>query len=138
MYVSYYAVSFSALAGEDFIASNGTLIWLAGDVQPKSFNVLILANANPETTEMFEIRLNEPSTGSSIGAPATVLVTIFGHVPPGVGTQITIQMFMSTPAPGSEQRKCYFLYCMNALNHVCFCTGAPAGLCCVLSAKLVL
>ncbi|RKZ71940.1 MAG: hypothetical protein DRR19_32295 [Candidatus Parabeggiatoa sp. nov. 1] len=80
--VDYVTADESATAGNDYIATSGTLVWEAGDTSHKSFVVTILDDSNPETfEEAFLIALQNP-TGNLINNQNTrhqAIVTILDN-----------------------------------------------------------
>lgn len=109
VFVSVVASDISAVAGDDYLGGNGTLVWPAGQVAPQGISVIILLNPNPEGAELFSLQLVSPSTGSHIGAKSTCLVTIQGHIPPGNGAEITIQMiFPASSIPDGSLARAEF------------------------------
>lgn len=73
--VDYATVNASAVAGSDYTARNGTLVWANGDAATKSFSVPIANDTMREATETFQVRLTNAST-AALGTPATATVTI--------------------------------------------------------------
>ena len=81
--VDWSTVDGTALAGSDFgtlgnsTPVSGTLNWAAGDSATKNINVPILNDAIFEPTKNFSIELsNATGTAASLGAPASVAVTL--------------------------------------------------------------
>jgi hypothetical protein len=73
--VSFATSNGTAIAGEDYTATSGTLAFNAGE-SLKSFTIPILANAPVEGTETFNVTLSNPGGGATLGAPATATVAI--------------------------------------------------------------
>ena len=73
--VSYATSNGSAQAGQDFTGSTGTLNWADNDDDPKSFDVPILDDSDPENNETFNVILSN-ATGASLGNPGNATVTI--------------------------------------------------------------
>jgi hypothetical protein len=107
VFVSYMTQDMSARAGQDFLGKSDVLVWDGNDTSIRTISLIILGSDSPESEEDFAVILNNPSTGSVVGSPNTAVVTIFGHVPPGTGVEITIQMFMdaSSVPQGSTARR---------------------------------
>jgi uncharacterized delta-60 repeat protein len=57
----------SATAGQDFVATSGTLTWADGDTGAKSITVEILDDAVIEPGERFDIQIGNPTGGATIG-----------------------------------------------------------------------
>lgn len=68
----------SALAGIDYVETSGTLTWLPADGTSRTFDVPILHDSLPETTEVFDVRLLG-GEGVAIGSPGTATVSIVDH-----------------------------------------------------------
>jgi ELWxxDGT repeat protein len=71
--VGYATVDGSALAGQHYTATSGTLTWPAGDASPKTVLVPILDNLVPNATRSFQFRL---SGSFSVGTPAVTTINI--------------------------------------------------------------
>lgn len=75
---SYATANSSAVAGKDYTAVSGTLSWASGDTATKSFSVPV-SDTTPFTgTKSFTVALSHPSTGATVGTPASAGVTISG------------------------------------------------------------
>jgi hypothetical protein len=74
--VTYNTGPSSAVAGQDYTAVTGTLIWENGDTMAKTFNVPIIDDTLVEGPETFFVNLNSPTGGATLGAPAAATVTI--------------------------------------------------------------
>jgi len=73
--VSYVVSPGTAYTAEDYIVSDGTLIWAAGDSVAKQINVELLTDDVIEESETFSVVLTESSSNAVI-ADATTDVTI--------------------------------------------------------------
>ncbi|MCX7072599.1 MAG: S8 family serine peptidase [Gammaproteobacteria bacterium] len=73
--VAYATANGSALAGSDYGAVGGTLVWANGDSSPKTIRIPILDDRLRESAETIQVRLSNPITGS-LGAIASATVTI--------------------------------------------------------------
>ncbi|MCB1008094.1 MAG: hypothetical protein KDB94_04270 [Acidobacteria bacterium] len=69
----------SALAGEDYTATAGTLVWGDGDGADKTVPIEILVDDVGEPLETFSVMLSNPVGGVAIGAVATTVVRIKPH-----------------------------------------------------------
>jgi len=69
----------SAIAGEDYTATNGTLTWGDGDGEDKTIPIEILVDEIGEPQETFSVMLSNPVGGVEIGAIATTVVRIKPH-----------------------------------------------------------
>ncbi|MFP5285876.1 MAG: Calx-beta domain-containing protein, partial [Thermoanaerobaculia bacterium] len=75
--VSYRTQNGTAVAGEDFVASTGTLQWAEGDSVPKPITVLLINDRiQEEQRETFSIVLENPTGGATVGEPSRVTVTV--------------------------------------------------------------
>ena len=67
----------SAVAPGDYTAVAGALLnWADGDTANKSLNVTIVNDTLDEPDETFDVTLSNATGGATLGAPATVVVTI--------------------------------------------------------------
>lgn len=73
--VDFFVASETALAGLDFIATNGTLIFQPGETQ-KVFAVRILADALTEGIEIARVLLTNASLGAALGARTNAALAI--------------------------------------------------------------
>jgi hypothetical protein len=73
--VRYSLGGISAVAGEDFDATGGTLVFSNG-VSIRMISVPILNDTLDETDETFYVRLSDPTGGASIGTNDEAIVTI--------------------------------------------------------------
>ena len=83
--VNYETVAGTALAGTDFVSTNGTLTWNDGDTANKTFSVLITDDQLFEGNETFSLTLSSAVGGATIGTN-TGLVTIVENEWPQRGT----------------------------------------------------
>ncbi|MDY6993099.1 MAG: Calx-beta domain-containing protein, partial [Pseudomonadota bacterium] len=74
--VEYTTVDGSAIAGEDYPFTQGSLHWAAGDNQPKSFTLPIIDDAQAEGQEHLTLRLAEPTGYANLGALAETQLSI--------------------------------------------------------------
>ena len=74
--VTCAAINGTATAGLDFTATSLTLSWADGDSGTKACNVLIINDAIPEPTKTFSVALSNPMGGATLGAPASIAVTL--------------------------------------------------------------
>lgn len=89
--VNFVTTGNSATAGTDFVAQAGTLNWTDADTAAKSISIPITNDLDVEPSETFSITLSSP-TGATLGAPATMTITIVDNdVPmaPGAPTALT-------------------------------------------------
>ena len=72
--VNYATTNGTATLAQDYMATNGTLSFVAGETN-KSFNVVIRNDLVAELSESFSVRLRNP-TNISLGASSNLVVTI--------------------------------------------------------------
>lgn len=83
--IGYVASDRTAIAGSDFVATQGTLTWASGDMGAKSFTVQLIDDAAVEPTEFVELTLLNP-TGARMAEPSRATIAIAdndGAAPPG-------------------------------------------------------
>jgi Ca2+-binding RTX toxin-like protein len=73
--VNYSTSNGTAMAGEDYSFTEGTLTWSEGDSSDKIINLPIIDDGNFEGDEALSISLSNP-TGAELATPATATVTI--------------------------------------------------------------
>lgn len=66
----------TALAGTDYVATNGTLVLPSG-VLSASFRVTVLNDSEPEANEIILLSLSNPTGNAELGATATAIVDIW-------------------------------------------------------------
>ncbi|WP_428312723.1 Calx-beta domain-containing protein [Hydrocarboniphaga sp.] len=74
--VAYGTVNGQAVSGADYIAKQGTLVWAAGDMEPKTIAVQVLKDSSIEGAENFSVVLSNPSGGVTLDDPSSASVTI--------------------------------------------------------------
>ena len=77
--MNYSTIDGSAIAGEDYTTTQGTLRWSNGDLSPKTFQVPVADDGKIEGDELFRIQLSQPSNRGTLGQ-ATTEVTILDNV----------------------------------------------------------
>ncbi len=71
----------SAIAGQDYTATSGTLNWASGDTAAKTFNILILNNSQAGTRTVF-LTLSNATGGAYLSSPSNAVLTITNITPP--------------------------------------------------------
>ncbi len=66
--VPYSTINGVAIAGQDFVAVTGTLTWLPGDTDPKTFVVPLIDDFVPEGNESFKVSLGQTGLGTGTSA----------------------------------------------------------------------
>lgn len=66
----------TAVQGQEFLSTSGTLSWASGDSSSKTFNVTILDNNEAETNHTIFLVLSNATGGASLGATANAVLTI--------------------------------------------------------------
>lgn len=107
--VNYYTLAGSAMSGADYGYTSGTLHWAAGDASPKTIVVPIVDDTTEEPTESFQLTLDSPAGGATLGAASLATITITDdevvyHVGPGQQFTALAQVPWSTLAPGNIVR----------------------------------
>ncbi|MBI2566331.1 MAG: SBBP repeat-containing protein [Candidatus Schekmanbacteria bacterium] len=80
--VDYATADGTATAGQDFTATNGTLVFAAGspDGASQTISVSLLSDAETEAAETFTVAFTDPQSASQV-TPAAVTVTIQDGAP---------------------------------------------------------
>lgn len=73
--VQYSTLDVTAKAGEDYVATSGTLTFLEGETT-KTFNVTILNNAALEADELLSVALKNPNDPDTVGNPGIAVITL--------------------------------------------------------------
>jgi len=73
--VDYATTNGTAIAGQDYTATSGTLNFASGETS-KTFQIPITDDSTTEPDEIFRVELRNTSTLESLGAPSTLLVTL--------------------------------------------------------------
>jgi hypothetical protein len=94
--VAYATANGSAIAGQDYTATNGTLTWADGDSSPKTFSIPLTNDAFYEGNEALTVTLSN-ATGASLGSPVTSTITLTSEdAPPTISfTAATLQVLES-------------------------------------------
>jgi hypothetical protein len=80
--VSYATSNGTAVAGQDYSATSGTLTFQAGETD-KTFSITILPNPSQAATSVtVNLALSQPTGGSTLGSPSTAVLTINNNLPP--------------------------------------------------------
>lgn len=91
--VHYATANGSALAGDDYVATSGTLTWEAGDKTPREITVTLVNDLLVEEPETFTMNLSSPTGGAVLGR-ALSTARIVSDDKPGalsfVGSSITV------------------------------------------------
>jgi parallel beta-helix repeat protein len=74
--VAWNPINGTAVAGFDYVYSNGTLSWAAGDIAPKTITLPIINDTTVEGSQTFSVALASPTNGATLGSPISVTVTI--------------------------------------------------------------
>ncbi|MCF6364227.1 MAG: hypothetical protein L3J88_12975 [Gammaproteobacteria bacterium] len=74
--VDYAASNGTAVDGEDFSVTSGTLNWAATDNNAKTFDVQIISDSATEGDETVNLALSSPSANTSLGTNTTAVLTI--------------------------------------------------------------
>jgi uncharacterized delta-60 repeat protein len=74
--IDYATVEGTALEGDDYALTSGTLTWADGERDTRSFSVPIVNDTAQESSETFTVTLSNPTGGALLGTPAVLTVTI--------------------------------------------------------------
>ncbi|MDH3568288.1 MAG: hypothetical protein OEM61_13165, partial [Desulfobacteraceae bacterium] len=74
--IDYATSDGTALAGPDYAATSGTLTWIDGARDTRSFSVPIVNDTAQEGDETFVLTLSNPTGGAVLGTPSTETVTV--------------------------------------------------------------
>jgi len=77
--VNYFTTDDTAIAGQDYTATNGTLIWGDGETEPKTVTIEVLEDDAIEGEEKFRVVLTEPSNQASL-KQAIATVNLNDHI----------------------------------------------------------
>jgi Leucine-rich repeat (LRR) protein len=102
--VDYATSDDTAIAGEDYVVTSGTLHWDDDDAADKTFLVDITNDSDPESDETFSVSLGNPTGGAVLGSPNTAMVTIMDDDPP------IFDCAMVTEIPSTECEALVALY----------------------------
>jgi Calx-beta domain/Sulfotransferase family/Right handed beta helix region len=73
--VKYATADGSAVAGQDYSATSGTVSWASGDTSPKTISIPIINDVLGEPNQTFTVTLSD-AQGAALGANASATVTI--------------------------------------------------------------
>jgi hypothetical protein len=96
--VDYSTADGTAVAGQDYTATAGTLNFSAGETS-KTIQIPILDNAPTEPDEVFTVSLSNTPTLESLGAPSTTTVTVQDHST--IPTMTILDLFVIEGNPGT-------------------------------------
>jgi ribosomal protein L35AE/L33A len=74
--VNYTTSNGTALGGSDYTAVSGTLSWADGVTGTKTFSIPITDDTAYEGNETFNVTINTPGGGATLGSPTSATVTI--------------------------------------------------------------
>ncbi len=87
--VDYATSNGTAIDGEDYTATSGTLNWAANDSNEKTFTVQIISDNATEGDEIVNLTLSNPSANTSLGTNTTAVLTIIDIVAGVCNSEIT-------------------------------------------------
>jgi len=97
--VNYATSNGTAIAGQDYTATSGTLSWADGDTASKTILVNTTADLVNEGNENFQLALSSPTGGSTLGSSSTANITIVNQSSPG---EISLSSSSYTVAEGGQ------------------------------------
>jgi len=80
--VQYATTPGTAVEGQDYTATSGSLDWVGGDTNSKSFNVALLNNSQAGTNRTVFLTLSDPTGGAYLSSPSSAILTITNIPPP--------------------------------------------------------
>lgn len=127
--ISYSTVANTALAGEDFTQTSGTLRWNEGERGPKSINIPIVDDNFNEDTEILQLAFTNPSDGTTDGEQTIVIRITDNDLAPTFTietTNITVQ-----EGGDGDNNEIKIIVSMNGVNTTdvtatCSVTGGDA------------
>jgi hypothetical protein len=107
--VNYYTLAGSANSTTDYQYTSGTLHWAAGESQAQTIDVPIKDDDIEEPTKSFQLTLDSPAGGATLGSASVATITITDdeivyHVGPNQQFTSLAQVPWSTLAPGNRVR----------------------------------
>ncbi|OQW96014.1 MAG: hypothetical protein BWK79_00280, partial [Beggiatoa sp. IS2] len=78
--VDFMTTDETALAGRDYVATTGTLVWQEGDTQPRTITIKIFEDFETENDETFTVSLFSPQE-ASLGLAKTKVTIVSKDVP---------------------------------------------------------
>ena len=111
--VGYTTSDGTALAGSDYVAKTGTILFEDGDATPQTFTITPIDNITAEASETFGITLNSIG-GAALGATSSTVVTIVDDDTPGINVGQTSGL--TTTESGGTARLGFFLRSQPTAN----------------------
>ncbi|MBX3737237.1 MAG: hypothetical protein KF715_11135 [Candidatus Didemnitutus sp.] len=107
--VNYYTLAGSAHSGTEYGYTFGTLHWAAGESQAQTIDIPLVDDAEEEPTKSFQLTLDSPAGGATLGAGSTATITILDdevvyHVGPNQQFASLAEVPWTTLAPGNIVR----------------------------------
>jgi hypothetical protein len=95
--VSYATASGIATSGADFVSTSGTLSWPDGDTTSRSITVPITQDTLLEGLESFTLTLSAPTGGATLGAQASLTISILDDDPDTFPTGASLPAGYTSP-----------------------------------------
>jgi hypothetical protein len=96
--VSYSTANGTAVAVSDYIATNGTITFAAGETTPKPINITIVDDTSSESTQSFLLQLSNP-VSATLGTPSVASINITDN---DSGATATPQIFADALEPNNS------------------------------------
>jgi hypothetical protein len=97
--VNYTTTDGTAIAGQDYTAADGTIMFADGDAVAKTFKVSIIDDTTYEGNETVKLALSNATAGATLGTAAAATLTIIENDLPKLGT-FTLDQSAYTVAEG--------------------------------------
>src|SRR5439155_16004062 len=95
--VQFATTNASALAGTDYISTNGSIVFADGEIS-KSFTVPVISNNTVQNPKSLFVVLSNPTGGATINGTNTAPVTILNH---NVGIGFSAPLYSVSEGAGS-------------------------------------
>jgi uncharacterized delta-60 repeat protein len=115
--VDYTTVADTAIAGTDFVASNGTVTWADGDMDQKTILIAVLKPALPADSRTFRIALSNSSGGLGMSRANIYIPRSNASGGGGSGSSSTVSANTSNGGGGALGLQFLFLIALVAFGH---------------------
>ncbi|MDH4056373.1 MAG: hypothetical protein OEV58_13475 [Gammaproteobacteria bacterium] len=112
--VDYTTVAGTAIAGTDFVATNGTVMWSDGDMDEKTISITMLNSAQPGDSKTFRIALSNSNGG--LGMSQATIYIPRSNAPGGSGSNVPVSPGTSNGGGGAIGLELLFLMALVAFG----------------------